>query len=129
MNKVVLMGRLTRDPEVRYSQSESSTKVVRYSLAVKNSYSKSNDTDFIDIVAFGNQAGFAEKYLKKGNLITISGRLYQDKWEDAEHNKHSKLEVIVENQEIADNNNSKRAEAEVQASQNQVAISDDALPY
>ena len=129
MNKVILMGRLTRDPEVYYSKSETPIKFVRYSLAVKNSYSKSNDTDFIDIVAFRNQAEFAEKYLNKGNLITISGRLSLDRWEDAEHNRHSKVKVIVENQEIADNSNSKRAEAEVQASQNQVAISDDALPY
>ena len=129
MNKVILMGRLTRDPEVYYSKSETPIKFVRYSLAVKNSYSKSNDTDFIDIVAFRNQAEFAEKYLHNGNLINISGRLSLDRWEDAEHNRHSKVKVIVENQEIADNSNSKRAEAEVQASQNQVAISDDALPY
>ena len=68
MNKVILMGRLTRDPDVRYSQGENSTAVARYSLAVDRRFSRNdeNSTDFINIVAFGKAGEFAEKYLKKG---------------------------------------------------------------
>ncbi|MBP3887511.1 MAG: single-stranded DNA-binding protein [Cellulosilyticum sp.] len=129
MNKVILMGRLTRDPEVHYSRSETPIKFVNYSLAVNNSYSKSDNVDFINMVAFRNEAEFAEKYLKKGNLIVISGRLYQDRWEDAENKKHSQVKVIVEHQEIVDNSNSKRLEEETQVLENQVAVTDEELPF
>ncbi len=130
MNKVVLMGRLTRDPEVRYSQSESSTKVVRYSLAVRN-HSKNieENTDFINIVAFGRQGEFAEKYLRKGNMIIVSGRMHQNRWEDVEHVKHSSFEVIVDDQQFTDGKNLKREELEAQLSEHQVAISDGELPF
>lgn len=131
MNKVILMGRLTRDPEVHYSQGETPIKVTNYTLAVKNSYSKNTEdnTDFIPVVAFGNQAEFAEKYLKKGRMIIISGRMHNDRWQDSEHINHSKHEVIVDNQEILDNKNSKKVEAEVQDSEFQVAIANEELPY
>lgn len=129
MNKVILMGRLTRDPEVHYSQSETPIKFVNYSLAVNNNYSKSDNVDFINMIAFRNEAEFAEKYLKKGNLIVISGRLYQDRWEDAENKRHSQVKVIVEHQEIVDNSNSKRLEEEAQVLENQVAVTDEELPF
>ena len=129
MNKVILIGRLTADPEVYYSKSETPSKVVNYTLAVKSSYSKSKDADFIDIVAFGNQAEFANQYLKKGNLISVSGRLYQDKWEDMENNKHIKVKVIAEHQELIDNSNSKRVEEETKVVENQIAVTDEELPF
>ena len=69
MNKVILMGRLTRDPEVRYSQGESATAIARYTLAVDRRFNRNNDensADFIGCVAFGRSAEFAEKYLRKG---------------------------------------------------------------
>lgn len=131
MNKVILMGRLTKDPEVHYSQSETPTKVVTYILAVRNNYSKNREsnTDFINIVAFGKQGEFADKYMKKGNMINVSGRLHQNRWEDAEHIKHSKYEVIVEEQQFVEKNNLKKEEAEIQTSANQVAISNEDLSY
>ena len=77
MTKVILMGRLTRDPDVRYSAGENSTAVARYTLAVDRRFHRDGDAtaDFISCVAFGRQAEFAEKYLQKGIKIAITGRL------------------------------------------------------
>ena len=79
MNKVILMGRLTRDPEVRYSQSDNTLAVARYTLAVDRRSSKKDaneqNADFISIVAFGKSGEFAEKYLRKGMKICVSGRI------------------------------------------------------
>ena len=77
MNKVILIGRLTRDPEVRYSQGENATAIARYSLAVDRRYKREGDpeADFINCVAFGKQGEFAEKYLQKGMKIAINGRI------------------------------------------------------
>ena len=78
MNKVILMGRLTRDPEIRYSQGEQSIAVARYTLAVDRRFRRDNDqqtADFIGCVAFGRQGEFAEKYLRKGTKIAITGRI------------------------------------------------------
>ena len=76
MNKVILMGRLTRDPEVRYSQGEQATAVARYTLAVdRRGRSQENSADFIPCVAFGKAAEFAERYLHKGTKIVLTGRI------------------------------------------------------
>ncbi|MGN0466226.1 MAG: single-stranded DNA-binding protein, partial [Lachnospiraceae bacterium] len=77
MNNVVLMGRLTRNPEIRYSQGERAMAVARYTLAVNRRFKREGeqDADFISCVAFGRQAEFAEKYLKQGMRIVISGRI------------------------------------------------------
>ena len=77
MNKVILMGRLTRDPDVRYSQGENATAVARYTLAVDRRFRRDGDqtADFIGCVAFGRQAEFAEKYLRQGTKIAITGRI------------------------------------------------------
>ena len=77
MNKVILMGRLTRDPDVRYSAGENSTAVARYTLAVDRRFHRDGDAtaDFIGCVAFGRQAEFAEKYLRQGTKIAITGRI------------------------------------------------------
>ena len=138
MNKVVLMGRLTRDPEVRYSRSETPMAITRYTLAVKN-YSKNNEqnTDFIDIIAFNKQGEFAEKYLKKGNMVVVSGRLHQEKWEDEEKGRHSKIEVVVDEQQFAGySRNHKEGEVQ-QNAESQIAAAEtieaadgvDNLPY
>ena len=77
MNKVVLMGRLTRNPNVSYSQGERATCVARYTLAVNRRFKRDGepDADFINCVAFGRQGEFAEKYLKQGTKVVISGRI------------------------------------------------------
>ena len=77
MNKVILMGRLTRDPEMRYAQNENGTAVARYTLAVDRRSKKdgNQDADFIGCVVFGKGAEFAEKYLAKGTKIVITGRI------------------------------------------------------
>lgn len=100
MNKVILMGRLTRDPEVRYAQSRQDMAIARYTLAVRKRRFKDDEADaeFIDIVAFYKDAELAEKYLRKGMMVVVSGSLHKDIWEDAEHSKHAKVEVIVEDQ-------------------------------
>ena len=78
MNKVILMGRLTRDPEVRYSQGENATAVARYTLAVDRRFNRNGDentADFINCVAFGRAGEFAEKYFRQGMRVLVSGRI------------------------------------------------------
>lgn len=111
MNKVILMGRLTRDPEVRYSQGAEPKAIARYSLAVNRRFKRQGeqDADFIPCVAFGKQGEFAEKYLSKGRLIAVSGRLQVRNWDDNNGNKRTTIEVVVEEQYFAE---SKKSNAE-----------------
>lgn len=104
MNKVILMGRLTRDPEVRYSQGAEPMAIARYSLAVNRRFKRQGeqDTDFIPCVAFGKQGEFAEKYLSKGRMIAVSGRLQVRNWEDNNGNKRTTIEVVVEEHYFAE---------------------------
>lgn len=104
MNKVILMGRLTRDPEVRYSQGENQTAIARYSLAVNRRFKREGDpeADFINCVAFGKQAEFAEKYLKKGTKMTITGRIQTGSYTNKDGVKVYTTNVIVEEQEFAE---------------------------
>lgn len=108
MNKVILMGRLTRDPEVRYSQSAQPLAIARYSLAVNKRYKREGepDADFINCVAFGKTGEFAEKYFQKGQMVAVSGRLSVNNWEDKDGNKRSTLEVVVEDQYFAESKKS-----------------------
>ena len=107
MNKVILMGRLTRDPEIRYSQGERSTAVARYSLAVNRTFKRDGDpdADFINCVAFGRQAEFAEKYFHKGIRIVITGRIQTGSYTNKDGNKVYTTEVVVEEQEFAESKN------------------------
>ena len=111
MNKVILMGRLTRDPEIRYSQGERSTAVARYSLAVNRTFKRDGepDADFINCVAFGRQAEFAEKYLRKGTKIALTGRIQTGSYTNRDGQKVYTTDVVVEEQEFAE---SKAASAE-----------------
>ena len=105
MNKVILMGRLTRDPEVRYSQGENATAVARYTLAVDRRYNRNNDeqsADFINCVAFGRQGEFAEKYLKQGTKIVISGRIQTGSYTNRDGVKVYTTDVVVEEQDFAE---------------------------
>ena len=104
MNKVILMGRLTRDPEIRYSQGERSTAVARYSLAVNRTFKRDGepDADFINCVAFGRQAEFAEKYFHKGIRIVITGRIQTGSYTNKDGVRVYTTDVVVEEQEFAE---------------------------
>ena len=104
MNKVILLGRLTRDPEVRCSQGESATTIARYTLAVDRRFKKEGEAtaDFIGCVAFGKQAEFAEKYLRQGTKIAISGRIQTGSYTDRNGNKVYTTDIVVEEQEFAE---------------------------
>lgn len=103
MNKVILMGRLTRDPEVRYSQGENTMAIARYTLAVNRRYSSTEpNADFISCVAFGKLAEVAEKYLKQGSKITISGRIQTGSYTNKNGVKVYTTDVVVEEQEFAE---------------------------
>ena len=108
MNKVILMGRLTRDPEVRYTQGENPMAIARYSLAV-NRMTKQQEgqpsADFPNILAFGKMAEFAEKYLHKGTKIALIGRLQTGSYTNKDGVKVYTTEVVVESQEFAESKN------------------------
>ena len=99
LNHIVIMGRLTRDPELRYTQSN--IPVVSFSVAVDRDFVPKDggekQTDFIDCVAWRNTAEFVNKYLTKGSLIVVSGRLQIRPWEDKEGNKRRTAEIVAEN--------------------------------
>jgi single-strand DNA-binding protein len=107
MNKAILMGRLTRDPEVRYSQGEKQTAIARYSLAVNRSFKKEGepDADFINIVSFGKAGEFAEKYFKKGQLVCVVGRIQTSTYEK-DGVKQYRTDVIAEEQHFAESKKS-----------------------
>ena len=105
MNKVILMGRLTRDPEVRYSQGEQATAIARYTVAVDRRFRRDGDSqtaDFIGCVAFGRQAEFAEKYLRKGTKIALTGRIQTGSYTNRDGQKVYTTDVVVEEQEFAE---------------------------
>ena len=105
MNKVILMGRLTRDPEIRYSQGEQSTAVARYTIAVDRRFRRDGDqqtADFINCVAFGRQGEFAEKYLRKGTKIALTGRIQTGSYINRDRQKVYTTDVVVEEQEFAE---------------------------
>ena len=108
MNKVILMGRLTRDPEVRYSQGENAMAVARYSLAVDRRFNRNNSeqtADFINCVAFGRAGEFAEKYFHKGTKLVVSGRIQTGSYTNKDGVKVYTTEVVVEDQEFAESKN------------------------
>ena len=109
MNKVILMGRLTRDPEVRYSQGDNATAVARYTLTVDRRFNRNNDeqtADFINCVAFGKSGEFAEKYLHKGTKIAITGRIQTGSYTNKDGVKVYTTDVVVEDHEFAESKNS-----------------------
>ncbi len=107
MNKVILMGRLTRDPEIRYSQGQEPLAIARYTLAVdRRTRSNEQTADFISCVAFGKLAEFAEKYLKQGIKIAVTGRIQTGSYTNKDGNKVYTTEVVVEEQEFAESKSS-----------------------
>ena len=114
MNKVILMGRLTRDPEVRYSQGENPMAIARYSLAVERRFNRNSQdgqtADFINCVAFGRNGEFAEKYLRKGTKILAEGRIQTGSYTNKDGVKVYTTDVVVENQEFAESKASSQGE-------------------
>ena len=104
MNKVVLMGRLTRDPDVRYSQGETPLAVARYTLAVDRRFKRNGeqDADFIRCIVFGKGAEFAEKYLKQGIKMVVSGRIQTGSYTNRDGVKVYTTDIIVEEQDFAE---------------------------
>ena len=111
MNKVILMGRLTRDPEVRYSAGENATAIARYTLAVDRRYRRDGEAtaDFISCTVFGRGAEFAERYFHQGIKIAITGRIQTGSYTNRDGQRVYTTDVIVEEQEFAE---SKAASAE-----------------
>ena len=109
MNKVILMGRLTRDPEVRYSQGESSLAIARYTLAVDRRQARGNgdeqSADFINCVAFGRAGEFAERYFRKGTKIAITGRIQTGSYTNKDGVRVYTTDIVVEEQEFAESKN------------------------
>lgn len=104
MNKVILMGRLTRDPEIRYSAGDNSMAIARYTLAVDRRFKRDNDAtaDFIGCVAFGRSAEFAEKYFRQGLKIVVTGRIQTGSYTNKDGQRVYTTDVVVEDQEFAE---------------------------
>lgn len=118
MNKVILMGRLTREPEVRYSQGDNSMAIARYTLAVDRRFRRDNSdqtADFIGCVAFGRAAEFAEKYLHQGTKIAITGRIQTGSYTNKDGQRVYTTDVVVEEQEFAESKNAAAGGGDFQA--------------
>jgi len=105
MNKVIMMGRLTKDPEIRYSQNAEPMAITRYSIAVNRRFKRDGepDADFFNCVCFGKPAEFAVKYFKKGMQVCISGNLRTSSWDDKQTGqKRYGTDIVIEEQEFAE---------------------------
>ena len=105
MNKTILMGRLTRDPEVSYSNADNSIALARFNLAVDRRFKRTGDSaeaDFFNCITFGKQAEFVEKYLKKGTKILLTGRIQNNNYTNKEGQKVYSMQIIAEEMEFAE---------------------------
>lgn len=127
LNHIDLMGRLTRDPELRYTQTN--TPVATFRLAVDRDKSKEKKTDFIEIVAWRNTAEFVGKYIKKGRLVVVSGSLQMREWQDKEGNKRITAEVICDSVYPADSKEREEKTAEVKERFAEIEDEDSELPF
>ena len=131
MNLVILMGRLTRDPEIRYSSGDSQTAVARFSIAVDRRFRRDGgqETDFFDCNAFGRSAEFVEKYLKKGVKIVLQGRIENNNYTNREGQKVYGTRIVAENIEFAESKAaSQSSAAQYQAPQGAPAFGHDEAP-
>ena len=135
MNKVILMGRLTRDPEVRYSENST---VARYTLAVDRRYKREGEdsADFIGCVAFGKSAEFAEKYFHQGSKIAVVGRIQTGSYTNKDGVKVYTTDVVVEDQEFAESKNASASAGRTEPVANgdefmtiPDGVDDDGLPF
>lgn len=135
MNRVCLCGRLTKDPDVRYTQGAEPMAIARYTLAVDRR-TKEKETDFISCVAFGKSAEFAEKYLHKGIKILVEGRIQTGSYTNKDGKKIYTTDVVVESTEFAESKNSaQQAPAEPAADMDEGfmsipdGVNDEGLPF
>lgn len=146
MNKVILMGRLTRDPEVRYSQGDNATAIARFTLAVDRRIKRDNEAsvDYINCVSFGRSAEFAEKYFRKGTKIVICGRIQTGSYTNKDGQKVYTTDIVIEEQDFAEskatsqqnnsgsvqNNSNSRQSQRPQPDPNEfMNVDDDDLPF
>lgn len=111
MNRVVLMGRVTKDPDIRYTQGEKSMAIARYTLAVDRR-TKDKEADFISCVAFGKNGEFAGKYLRKGVKIVVSGRIQTGSYTNKDGQKVYTTDVVVEEHEFAESKATSQANSQ-----------------
>lgn len=128
MNKVILIGRLTKDAEIRATQGENATTIARYTLAVDRRFKRDGEqtADFINCVAFGRQAEFAEKYLRKGIKIAVSGRIQTGSYTNRDGQKVYTIDVIIDEQEFCE---SKQQEEPKQEDEFMAMPDDSELPF
>ena len=120
MNKVILMGRLTRDPEVRYSQGENALAIARFTLAVDRRFKRQGDdqtADFINCVTFGKTAEFAERYLKQGTKVVGCGRIQTGSYTNKDGQRVYTTDVVLEEVEFAESKNASQQNTGFQESQ------------
>lgn len=136
MNKVILMGRLVADPEVKYTTGEKQTAIARYRIAFNRKFKRDGEpeADFISCVAFGKSGEFAEKYLTKGMKIAVTGRIQTGSYDNKEGQKVYTTDIIVEEHEFCESKNANNAEtvsgsAEVAALFDDVQSNEDDLPF
>lgn len=133
MNKVVLMGRFTRDPEIRMTTGEKQTTIARFSLAVDRRFNRDEQSaDFINCVAFGKTAEIIEKYMHKGIKVTLSGRIQTGSYTNKEGNKVYTTDVIVEEIEFAESKASSKSNSDQPAKDDFVNVPDgidEELPF
>lgn len=112
MNKVILMGRLTKDPEIRYSSGENSIAIARYTLAIDRRYKREGDAkaDFIGCIGFGKQAEFAEKYLHQGIKICVIGRIQTGSYTNKEGHKVYTTDIVIEEHEFCETKKASESE-------------------
>ena len=113
MNKVILMGNLTRDPEIRYTQSENSMAIARFSLAVNRRFARQGDTDvdFFNCTAFGRQAEFVEKYFKQGSRMLLTGRVQNDNYTNKNGERVYSVQILADEIEFAERKSTADANA------------------
>ena len=130
MNKVILMGRLTKDPEVRYSQGENAMAVARYTLAVERRFKRDGEAtaDFISCIAFGKLAENAEKYFRQGLRVCISGHIQTGSYTNKDGNKIFTTDVVVEEQEFAQSKSEGGTSQPAAATQNNTASGNNPSP-
>lgn len=118
MNRVILMGRLTRDPDVRYTAGENQTCVARYTLAVDRRFKREGEqsADFISCVVFGKGAEFADKYLRQGTKVAVTGRIQTGSYTNKDGQKVYTTDVVVEEQEFAESKGASNSSNVMQAS-------------
>lgn len=129
LNKIVLMGRLTRDPELRHTQSGNS--VVSFTLACDRDYAAQGaekETDFIDVVAWRNTAEFVDRYFAKGRMAVVSGRLQIRNWQDKEGNKRKTAEIVAESVYFGDSKRDVQSDSAAAPASTEFAQLPDATP-